>query len=215
MNAPISKWLIRFITASLMITLTLLSASPAFAVTDQQDICEDGGGVWTGADAFNGSCEYPIGNSNAEDGCGEHAVYTQTFSAGAQTSDHCAYEPTSIGAAGKEGSGSNHSVTLLLGQGKNGSATFSPGACAQKCTISANLPRAAKNLLPSGVAATLSVRMLGGTGSYLVCFKTAGLENPAIYKFVAGTWVRLVLRSSGNNICAAATGNGSFYLGEG
>lgn len=196
--------------------ITLLTVTPAFALTDQQDICEDNGGTWTGADAFNGSCGYGDGNDVAEENCGENANYTENFSGGVSSGTHCKFLGHPPGGAGSETPGSTKSVTLSLGQGKNGSVTFSPGSCPKKCTIGAYLFQNAKNALPAGALATLSVRIAGGAGgSYLVCFKTAGLSNPSIYKFVGGVWVRIATIDSGNNICAATTGTASFYLGAG
>jgi hypothetical protein len=203
-------------SVSILLIFSLLAVTPAYALTDQQDICEDNGGTWTGADAFNGSCGYGLGNEVAENNCGEHAIYTENFSAGASTGTHCKSVPFTYGGAGGEAEHSNESVTLSLGQGKNGSATFSPDACPTKCTISANLFRNARNVLPSDALAALSVRIVGGAGgSYLVCFKTTGLSNPSIYKFAGGTWVRIATLGSGNSICAATTGTASFYLGAG
>lgn len=205
-----------FIALLLVLVVSLTAVGPAYAVTDQQDKCEDAGGTWTGADAFNGECEYPVGNSSAEKICGEHGLLTESFDAGVKTGEHCDYEPTPIGAAGSETGSSGQAVTLHLGQGKNGSVAFAPGACPKKCTISANLLRAAKNALPSGVLATLSVRIVGGSGgSYLICFNTAGISNPTIYKFIGGSWVRFASISSGNKVCASTTGSASFYLGAG
>ncbi|HSS99469.1 MAG TPA: hypothetical protein VLK33_20680 [Terriglobales bacterium] len=206
----------RLFALSLILILSLLIVSPAYALTDQQDICEDNGGTWTGADAFNGYCEYPFGNTTSDQECGEHGKLTTNFSNGALTGSHCSFEPTPGGAAGDETSNGLNAITLQLGQGKNGSVTFSPGACPVKCTISANLHRNAKNALPSEALATLSVRIVGNVGgSYLVCFKTAGLDHPTIYKFVGGAWVRIAMLSTANRICASTTGNASFYLGSG
>lgn len=196
-----------------VLAIALVAVSPAYAMEDQQDNCEDEGGTWNGADAFNGSCGYGLGNTSAEKECGEHGMLTETFSAGVQTGSNCEYESTSIGTAGDETKGSK-AVTLSLGQGKNGSATFSPAACPKKCTITANLFRSAKNALPTGSLATLSVRIVGGEGGgYLVCFKTGGLTNPSIYKFIGSTWVRIATISSGNRICASTSGTASYYLG--
>lgn len=199
-----------------VLAIALLTVTPAFALTDQQDICEDNGGTWTGADAFNGSCGYGDGNEVAENHCGEHAIYTENFSGGVSSGTHCKYTGFPPGGAGGEAANSNKSVTLSLGQGKNGKVIFSPSACPKKCTIGAYLFNSAKNALPAGALATLSVRIVGGAGgSYLVCFKTSGLTNPSIYKFVAGVWVRIATIGSGESMCAATTGTASFYLGAG
>lgn len=198
-----------------VLAIALFTATPAFAVTDQQDHCEDNGGTWTGATTFTGFCTYGDGNDVAIENCGEHTIYTENFSNGSSTGTHCTNVPFSYGGAGGESKGSQ-SVTLTLGQGKNGLVTFAPGVCLNKCTISANLFRSAKNALPSDALATLSVRIVGGSGgSYLVCFKTSGLSNPSIYKFVAATWVRIATIGSGNSICATSTGTASYYLGAG
>ncbi|HSS99468.1 MAG TPA: hypothetical protein VLK33_20675 [Terriglobales bacterium] len=208
---------LRFVfSACCILVVSLLAVSPAYAVTDQQDICEDNGGTWTGATAFTGNCGYGDGNPVAIRECGEHKIYSENFTNGSFDGAHCTNRPFSYGGAGSETQNSTQSVTLSLGQNKNGSVTFSPGACPKKCTISSNIARMAKNGLPADTLATLSVRIVGGAGgSYLVCFKTIGISQPTIYKFVGGSWVRIATISSGNRLCAASTGTASYYLGSG
>lgn len=206
---------LRTIFTLVLVTLvTFTAVAPAYAATDQQDICEDAYGTWTGADAFNGECEYTFGTPTAEQACGENGKLITAFTNGNQISEHCGYRPTPVGTAGGETGNSNGAVTVSLGQGKNGSAVFSPDACPKKCTVSANLLRAAKNALPADALATLTVRIVGGSGgSYLVCFKTAGLSNPTIYRFAGGSWFSIATITSGNRLCASNTGTASFYLG--
>lgn len=197
-----------------LIALVLATnASPALAATPR-GACEAEGGSWVGVDSNNGTCTYEEGLDIVEQKCGTfYAIFTEEFTAGVSTDSNCKYT-RGFGGSGStsENKDASKAITLSLGGGKNGKVTFSPGACVRQCTITATLPTNAKNALPSGVHAKLYVRLAGGSGSYLVCFKNPKGEPAIIYKFVGGTWAALV-RSSASTICASSSGSGAYYLG--
>jgi hypothetical protein len=187
--------------------------------------CTGSGGAWSGVDSDNGDCTYPQGNATALGICGAGYEYTETFIAGASSGTSCTYVGTSSseddspsGNGDEVKGGGDEPVTLFLGSGNNGSATFAPDACPQKCTIGPNLPAGAKDSLPDNAVATMYVRVVNeggetGGGSYTVCFKNPEGQPLVIYKFVGGAWVALTFPSNSNQVCVTSSGDGAFYLG--
>lgn len=186
--------------------------------------CNAAGGSWSGADSDNGDCAYAAGSSAAVFACGAGYEYTETYVAGIFSSYQCSVatsdsdDDTSGSDDGEVTGEGTQPVTLVLGGGDNGSATFSPDACPQKCTIGPSLPAAAKDGVPSDALATMYVRVVDqggapGTGTYTVCFKNPNNDPVTVYRFVSGVWVA-VAANSGNPICTTASGDGAFYLGN-
>lgn len=187
--------------------------------------CLAASGVWSGADSNNGDCTYAAGSSAALFACGAGYEYTETYVAGLFASGQCTFTSTdsdddtpSASDGGEVNGVGTGPITLVLGGGDNGSATFPPSSCPQKCTISPGLPAAAHAGLPSDAFATMYVRVVDeggvpGTGTYTVCFKNPDNDPVTVYRFVGGVWVA-VAANSGNPICTTASGDGAFYLGN-
>jgi hypothetical protein len=191
------------------LALPLLGGSAALA-------CEYDGGTWSGSDVMSGTCTFAPG--------------TDKFTAHCTSTDSSYYENYDSGVLGGSGcvsgynppvstdNNSDETVTLNLPGGKNGSVTFPPGACPQKCSISHNLPAGANSSVPDDALATLYVRVVdeGGTpgeGSYTVCFSNPKAEALVIYRYLGGVWV--AMRSAASDpICTVASGDGAFYLGD-
>lgn len=185
--------------------------------------CDAAGGSWSGADSDNGDCAYAEGSSAAVFSCGAGYEYTETYVAGIFSSSQCSVaasdsdDETSGSDEGEVTGEGTQPITLTLGGGNNGSATFPPDACPQKCTIGSGLPAAAKDGVPSDALATVYVRVVDvgggpGTGTYTVCFKNPDNDPVTLYRFVGGAWVA-VAATTGNPICTTASGDGAFYLG--
>lgn len=119
-------------------TCTPVAAGPTTSEAD----CTGAGGGWRGPDSDNGTCTFAAGSSTAVTFCGANYEYSLDYTAGSATSAICTYvAPTESDedTRDEDGGGVNGPadtpVTLALGGGNNGSATFSPDACPQKCTI--------------------------------------------------------------------------------
>jgi len=208
------------IAAVTLLTLGIALATPssARAGIDPGDACEANGGIWVGADVFNGTCTYPSGDLISIQNCGDNYRYLVHFSAGFETGHECDATERPPGPSGAETGPSDEIVTICLGGEKNGCVTFPAGTCAQKCTISPTLPGGAANALPANAYATLYVRDVvengePGTDSYTLCFNNQSGQAVIIYKFIGGAWVALTLSSTANPVCIISSGEGAFYLG--
>jgi hypothetical protein len=98
-------------------------------------------------------------------------------------------------------------------------AIFPFASCPQQCTISATLPRAAANDLPEDKLPKVSVRLVEiggapGTNVYWVCFDSHAVLNPAVYRYLEGSWLRITDPRSSNPFCTFVSSSGSFYLGD-
>lgn len=169
--------------------------SPTQTPISLADLCEDNGGEWFGRGSYKDSCEYfppyrPYGKSGASTN-GNHAIENPPA-------------PTILHLSGE----------------KNGSVILPQGACPLQCTLNAQLPRGADNDLPASAVAALYVRMVDESGipgdhAYWVCFDSKKLDDPAIFKYVEGRWLRLTGSRPSNPFCVYVSGEGAFYLGEG
>lgn len=173
-------------------------------------------GVPVGSD---GTCTYPSGNAVALSVCGVGYSLARTYVSGSLTSQSC----TRVGdyyygeCSDRQEGASQEPAFLTPCGGQNGSATFEPGACATECTVGTGLPSVANSHLPADAIATLYVRVVGADGqpsndSYTACFANLDGIELTLYRFVSGEW-RALVTSSGNPICASASGDGSFYIG--
>lgn len=213
-----------FAAAMLVLAAAGTLASPAFASVSAQTECEADGGEWLGdgGSMATGTCTYPAGSTGfAAAGCDADAdaYVTEPWILNvSQGFDACVAAETETGGQNTESTeGSGETITLNLGGGKNGSATFPLGSCPVQCTIGPTLPIAAKNDLPGDALATVYVRVVGedGTpyeGSYTVCFDNPDGDTLTIYRYVGGVWTAVQVAAS-NPICVSASGDGAFYLG--
>lgn len=214
----------------LVIAVSLLVTTPALAGGPYTSTyCASIGGTWSGLGSVDGQCKWAANTATAIAACGADQDYTVLVSAGHSFSSSCttpaSSSPDPVSDEDQShpedqatDGGSEGPVTLTLGGDKNGSVTFPPETCPQKCTISSKLPSEAKQHLPSNALATMYVRVIDaggnpGNGSYQVCFNNAKNEAVVIYRFVSGAWVGMAA-SSGSQICTTANGEGSFYLGN-
>jgi hypothetical protein len=204
---------------SLVIAILLLATSTTVAFASTESNCNADGGVWTGVDPDNGTCFYGPGDQPTKDNCRPFSSYQETFTAGVLTSARCV-NSRGFGNSGDSTSNKDNSkpVTLKL-YGKNGYVTFGAGVCLPfQCTISANLPAAARDALPDTTRlGVLYVRVAGSQSTaYRVCFNNPKGEEMAIFRFVGGSWIAITSpRITGTPICVSASGDGSFYLGNG
>jgi hypothetical protein len=204
---------------SMVIAVLLLATSTTVAFASAETDCNADGGVWTGIDADNGTCTYGPGDQPTIDNCRPFATYQETFDAGVLESSKCT-SSRGFGNSGDSTSNKDNSkpVTLRL-YGKNGYVTFGAGVCLPfQCTISANLPSAAKDALPdTNQLGMLYVRVAGSPSTaYRVCFNNPKGEEMAIFRFVGGSWIAITSpRITSTPICVSASGDGSFYLGNG
>ncbi|MEX1247884.1 MAG: hypothetical protein WEA61_05335 [Anaerolineales bacterium] len=202
----------------LAVVMALASTSIARAGTLLDDQCFASGGTWELLTFPFVSCTYPPGSDVAVAQCGQGYSVTYTYELiGETTVDILCIQTADAPILTEDSDNPGQPATLHLGGGKNGSVTFPPGSCPQKCTISASLPAGANSSLPSGALATLYVRVVDeggvpGTGSYTVCFDNTDGASLTIYRYIAGAWVAVSAASS-NPICTTASGDGAFYLG--
>jgi hypothetical protein len=191
-------------------------------------------GSWSGVDADFGTCTYAPNSNWAIANCGADHEFTETWTDDEEHFTDCnlILIPVTGGSSGESSDPGGcmtevrgpleQPVTLYLCHHKPGSATFPTGACALKCTISADLPGPADRKLPGNEVAVFYVRVVNpggepGTDRYTVCFyvKDLGLEPPSIYRFSGGEWVLVAYGTSNSSyVCASAAGDGAFYLGE-
>lgn len=213
MSASLPDRGLRIFTAVfLVLIITLLSTSPAYAA---EDACTLAGGTWSGVDPDNGTCTYPPGNPVAVAACGSSTiVYEVTYEFDTEMDAICIETrvPPSETRIRSNG-GSEESFVLRLKGDRNGWVEFFGGSCKQNCTIDSILPELAKESTIDTPLATLYVRVDGGagTGSYRVCFNNPYGEGLNLYQFIGGNWW-LVNFSHSNPICALASGDGAFYL---
>ena len=213
MSASLTDRGLRIFTAVfLVLIITLLSTSPAYAA---EDACTLAGGTWSGVDPDNGTCTYPLGNPVAVAACGSSTiVYEVTYEFDTEMDAICIETrvPPSETRITSNG-GSEESFVLRLKGDRNGWVEFFGGSCKQNCTIDSILPELAKESTIDTPLATLYVRVDGGagTGSYRVCFNNPYGEGLNLYQFIGGNWW-LVNFSHSNPICALASGDGAFYL---
>lgn len=198
-------------------------ASVAFASGDRQTECQDNGGSWVGSDANTGTCTYPEGNAVTLSVCGAGYILTRSYTAFSLDSETCTAVAVDDGPSYFYGECSDRQegaatgpINLAPCNGYNGSATFGEGACATECTVGAGLPSVANRNLPDDALATLYVRVVGEDGqpsndSYTACFDNPEGISLTLYRFVSGEW-RALVTSSGDPICAGASGDGSFYI---
>jgi hypothetical protein len=213
------------LAALLALALIFSQAGTAYASAAPQEICEDNNGNWSGPNNGTGTCTYAAGSAVALDACGSNLLaYQTTYSSYAFTGDECIQTifPTSTptypyGTCGDlaEGEGEEEEITPCYDDGSY--ATFGPGACSGNCVISTSLPKDAANHLPGDALDTLYVMVRDADGnpstdSYTVCFANPDGDLLTIYRFVSGGW-RALVTSSGDPICATASGDGAFYLG--
>jgi hypothetical protein len=237
--------LIRIVAIVLIIPIILasLSTTTAYAAT-RKETCELASGTWvsepgTGLPDEHGVCTYGAATATALAFCAANPGYeyvTTWDNTGGYVSDVCVdpgpvlsgsssgsyIEPEVIKWAKRPESTKNPqnngstSTNLNLADGSV-NVTFDSDSCSQQCTISRQLPRSARNSLPSDVAATLYVRVVDsggnpGNGSYNACFANNSGNSLTIYKFISGAWVAQATSSS-NPICVNSSGDGAFYLG--
>lgn len=207
--------------------LTLFASLDASAANNTD--CANQGGSWSGINADEGTCTYPANSTEALNFCGADQQYTITYDSDGQWTTLCTAivsSPASLmgyGGCGTEVRGPlEHRVTLALCHNRNGAATFPTGSCFIKCTISPGLPAAAARKLPGSSYATIYVRSVApggeaGQDSYAVCFNLddLGLDAPTIYRFISGSWEAVAIGNAESRVlCAAGSGDGSFYLGQ-
>jgi hypothetical protein len=211
-----------FLVALFFLAFVLAIPTPAFAGGLYTNAyCASIGGTWSGSDAVNGACTFAANGSTAVSACGVDSTYVVTVDTGNPISSSCIpvlNQENSDSTENHEGDGTEP-TTLNLGGDNNGSATFPPGTCPQKCTITPSLPVGAGNSLPGNAVATMYVRVVdeggaSGTGSYTACFNNAGGQPLVIYKYVGGAWVAQTVASTSERICVSSSGDGAFYLGS-
>jgi hypothetical protein len=170
----------------------LLTPTPA----STREACEDNGGELVDLPMNKHSCEY-------------FPPYRPYGKIGASTN----------GNHSKDNVASETSIFRLSGE-RYIYAIFPFASCPQQCTISATLPRAAANDLPAEKLPKVSVRLVEiggapGTNVYWVCFDSHAVLNPAVYRYLEGSWVRITDPRSGNPFCTFVSSGGSFFLGDG
>ncbi|MEX1071572.1 MAG: hypothetical protein WEC37_03005 [Anaerolineales bacterium] len=207
----------KLILSSLIAAVLLLSTTQVALASPDND-CIAAGGIWKGATPDTGTCHYGAGDQVALDHCRPFASYQETYDAGVLTSAQC-INTRGFGNSGDSTSNKDNSqpVTLRL-YSKNGYATFGAGVCVPfQCTISANLPAAAKAALPDTTQlGHMYVRVAGSQSTaYRVCFNNPKADNMAIFRFMGGSWIAITARVTSTPICVSASGDGSFYIGSG
>jgi hypothetical protein len=189
--------------------------------------CDAAGGSWSGSDSDNGECTYAANSAAALFSCAADEELVEFYVSGSFTHRECNSVGSGSGSGSDEDSDesnketkkdSDEPVTLVLGGGKNGDATFPPETCTQKCTITSNLPGPAKSSIPGDAIGTMYVRVVQdggepGSGTYLVCFNNPDTRPVTIYRYISGAWVAVTFASSSSRICVTASGDGAFYLG--
>lgn len=208
-----------FVAVLLALTLVFSQYGVAYASDPAQVVCEDNGGTWSGSNVNTGLCTWGAGSAVALDACGNDThAYKRSYVSGTLTGDQCTQTVFSYGstcADMAEGGDQQEEITPCYTN--NSSATFGPGACSGNCVVSSSLPRDAANNLPGDSLDTLYVMVRDEDGnpttdSYTVCFNNASGALLTIYRFVSGAWSAFAT-SSGDPICATASGDGAFYLG--
>lgn len=198
--------LLNFTVVLLILVLALTGVTPAFA---EEGHCLSNGGTWSGSDDDNGRCTYPAGGSIATAAC-TTSGYTVTYVNDMEVKSGCGNGQTAKSTHGP----SEETFTLRLGGDRNGWVTFSANVCQKNCTIDSILPGIAEASILTTPVASMYVRIDGGNpvGFYTVCFANPNYSSHTVYRFVGGIWTP-VARSTGATICAAASGEGAFFLG--
>jgi len=186
-------------------SFTLASANSSFALDNvpltptpasTREACEDNGGELIDLPTNKHSCEYfppyrPYGKIGASTNGNHSKDNIETLS------------------------------SLLRLSGERGIyAIFPFASCPQQCTMSATLPRAAANDLPSTTVRKVSVRLVEiggapGTNVYWLCFEKPRTADPAVYRYLENAWTRITLERSSDPFCTFVNSGGSFYLGDG
>lgn len=192
----------------LILIISLAWVTPALAATAQAT-CTNNGGTWTGPDAQNGRCVYPVDSPMAFYSCNNHfKEYWVDYESNAEVSTRCRnVGPRRIASDGAK----IDAVTLRLHNGK-GRVNFAVGTCKRNCSISANLPAVAKDNLILIPLATMNVRPGSPSGLYQICFSNVNGKNLRIYRFTNSVWVPISPVSSAAQVCTTTSGDGSFYL---
>lgn len=195
----------RAVSIFLIFVLALAWATPAFAATGEE-ACNTAGGVWKSHDSANGKCIYAKGSTTALTECGDALhEYRVTYVANAEYSNKCVL----IGSRVTTDGAKSEATTLRI---KNAKVTFAAGTCKRNCSISADLPALPKSSILLTPLATLYVRSGSANGLYQVCFKNTTRGSVRIYRYRDGLWVPISAVSSAMQVCANASGDGSFYL---
>lgn len=220
--------------AAILFALTLSVLSPIDASATIEDDCVLDGGSWDGLGADDGTCTFSANSSEAVSNCGADSIYSVTYNSNTEEitpactavlGSSVSSESSSAGWGGcrSEVRGPlEQEVTLWPCNGKNGSATFSIGACFIKCVVASGLPGPAARKLPSNAEATLYVRVITpdwetSAYAYTVCFYVGdlNLKPPSLYRFVNGAWTLIAFGNENSQfVCANAIEDGAFYLGE-
>lgn len=191
--------LILLMAFSIQLAFATNDPSAQFLVTptpaSTREACEDNGGELVDLPMNKHSCEY-------------FPPYRPYGKIGASTN----------GNHSKDNVATQQSILRLSGE-RYIYAIFPFASCPQQCTISATLPRAAANDLPEEKLPKVSVRLVEiggapGTNVYWVCFDSHAVLNPAVYRYLQGSWIRITDPRSSNPFCTLVSSSGSFYLGD-
>lgn len=158
-----------------------------------REACEDNSGVFMEIAPNQHSCEY-------------FPPYRAYGKIGASTNGNHSKDDVST-----------HTSVLRLSGERGIYAIFPFASCPQQCTLSATLPRAAANDLPSTTVRKVSVRLVEiggapGTNVYWLCFENPRSADPAVYRYLEGSWERITFPRSTNPLCTFVSSGGSFYL---
>ena len=169
----------------------ILTPTPA----STQEACEDNGGELIQIAPHQHDCVY-------------FAPYRPYGKIGASTN----------GNHSKDDVSTQTSVLRLSGE-RGISAIFPFASCPQQCTLSATLPRAAANDLPSDKLPKVSVRLVEiggapGTNVYWLCFDSHGFVEPAVFRYIGGSWAQITDPRSSNPLCTFVSSGGSFFLSD-
>lgn len=197
----------RALSITLILVFSLVWVTPALAATGEEK-CNTAGGVWKSHDSSNGKCVYAKGSTTAVTQCGDALhEYRVTYVSDSEYSNNCVLIGSRVSTDGPR----TESATLRL-KNKYASVTFAAGTCKRNCSISADIPALPKSSIILTPLATLYVRSGSANGLYQVCFKNPTRGSVRIYRYRDGLWVPISVVSSGLQVCANASGDGSFYL---
>lgn len=201
--------LARLVAFGLVLALSLVFVTPAHA---SEALCIASNGTWDGPDGQTGTCTYASAESITISSCGsDRYTYIIQYVAAVETDAIC--KPNAGGGftavvsdGAREGS-----FTMRLKNGK-GYVTFANG-CESNCSINSTLPNGeGKATIYVTPLATLYVRAGSSTNAYTVCFQNTSGGSVRIYRYAGGIWTPVSAPSAAAVVCAAASGDGSFYL---